>query len=604
MRHRGPDGEGIYLLGSVALAVRRLSILDLSSTADQPMVSPDGEVILCFNGEVYNYVELRKELQSCGHTFRSSGDTEVLLHAYLEWGYDCLNRLNGMWAFLIYDRRQGKIFGSRDRFGKKPLYYYRAPEIVLIGSEIKAILASGHYLGGINWDKASELLLGSGLHNVEENSYTFFSGINQLQAGHAFELDLSGRFKQWCFWSLPTMKDPQTQDSAKDPAENFYHIFENACSLRMRSDAPMGILLSGGLDSTSVLCCLSSVADGEVRRTLPAFSYQSKEYDESKYLNDTIERTGVRLIQCNPQPQRLWDSLEEMLWYQDEPVHSIGPVIAFDLYRLASQCGVKVILTGGGADEFLGYPNLFLNYWSSLLKSGSVFSAWREIAAHCIVRGGGARSFFQKSLIYLVKSELRRLGIYRTLASWRQGRQFRRNHWFTRELIEYLPRQKHPYQDPSLDAALRRSVLSAPLPVYLRVDDRNSMAHSVESRAPLLDYRLISLAFQLPDNWKMRGPWNKYLLREAMRHRIPESIENRLEKWGFPVPARKWLACDLSERIQDLLGSRQTRERGIYNVDRIRKDYELYRKGAADISHELFNVVQFELWSKKFTSDA
>jgi asparagine synthase (glutamine-hydrolysing) len=602
IRHRGPDGEGIYLSWSVALAVRRLSILDVSSTGDQPMVSPNGNVILCFNGEIYNYLELRNELQSRGHVFQSSGDTEVLLHAYLEWGHDCLNRLNGMWAFLIYDRRQRKIFGSRDRFGKKPLYYYRSTHAILIASEIKAILASGSYAGGINWERTSELLLGKGLDHITEGTATFFSGIDQLPAGSAFDLDLDGAFKQWAYWTLP--KNDIRENPINNPAELFYQTLQDACRVRMRSDVPVGILLSGGIDSTSVLCCLRTIYGESLCERVSAFSYQPEEYDESRYIHDSVRQTGVNLILLDPDSQRRWDSLEQMLWYQDEPVHSLGSLAAFELYRLASQHGVKVVLTGGGVDEFLGYPSVVKNYWCSLLKKGNVFGAWKEIAAYCSVRGGGRLSLLENSLLHLCKSELRRLSFYRELVTWKHRKEVRNDLWFTPDLGDYLRPQTPDYQDPSLDAELRRSVTCAPLPVYLRIDDRNSMAHSIEARAPFLDYRLVSLAFHLRPDWKVRGPWTKYLLREAMRHRIPTSIANRVEKWGFPVPSKKWFGVDFSDRVRDLLESQQIRERGIYKLDRIRKDYDLHRKGAIDISDKLFNIVQFELWSKTFASAA
>lgn len=308
--------------------------------------------------------------------------------------------------------------------------------------------------------------------------------------------------------------------------------------------------------------------------------------------------SGVQVIPCHLKPGRLWDSLKQMLWYQDEPVHSMAAVIAFELYRTASQRGLKVILHGGGADEYLAeYPSTFLNYWCTLLKTGSFKDTWKEIVAYCVLRGGEPWPLFRNSLRHLCKSELHHVGVYRRLARWRHGREIEKHPWFTQELRAYLPYSGQEYLEPSLDSALDRSVTRAPLPVYLRVDDRNSMAHSVEARVPFLDYRLVSLAFQLPAHWKMHGPWNKYLLREAMRYRIPESVRSRVEKWGFALPIKQWFASELSEPLQDLLESQQVRERGIYKLGRIRKDYELHKKGLIDISAKLFDVVQFELWS-------
>jgi asparagine synthase (glutamine-hydrolysing) len=534
LSHRGPDGEGIHISGAVGLSLRRLAILDLSSAAKQPMLSTEGDVVLCFNGEIYNYLELRRELELCGHVFKSSGDTEVLLHAYLEWGHESLAKLNGMFTFLIYDDRHKTIFGARDRFGQKPLYYYRSREAVLIASEIKAILASGCYVGVINWQKAAALLLGKGLDQIEEDSATFFSGITQLPAGTAFELELNGSFKQWTYWTL--LDDGKEEDLFNNPAELFYQTLHDACRLQIRSDVPLGLLLSGGIDSTSVLFCLSAICGETLPERVSAFSYQPKDYDESQYVRESVGQTGVNLILLHdPDSQRLWNSFEEMLWYQDEPVHSFGALLAFELYRLASEHGIKVVLTGGGPDEFLGYPNATKNYWCSLLKNRDLYKAYKEIVSYCHVRGGRRFALFRDSLLHFCKSELRRVDRYRDLVHWKQRRKLRNDLWFVPALSDYLSLQTVEYQDPSLDAELKRSVTRAPLPVYLRIDDRNSMAHSIESRAPFLDYRLVSLAFRLPSDWRMRGPWNKYVLREAMRHRIPAPIANRVEKWGFPV---------------------------------------------------------------------
>jgi asparagine synthase (glutamine-hydrolysing) len=597
LHHRGPDDEDIYVSGPIGFGFRRLSILDLSTTGHQPMSSQDGQTVLVFNGEIYNYIELRKELQSLGHEFKSSGDTEVLLHAYLQWGRQCLNKLNGMWAFLIYDMRRRKIFGSRDRFGKKPLYRYRCGDYIFFGSEIKAILASGHYCGGPKWETVSEFLLYGNLESLDEGRQTFYSGIEQLPAGSAFELDLHGRFHEWRFWSLADLPGSEVTN----PAESFYEIFEDALRLRLRSDVPVGIFLSGGLDSTSIVCTLAKIRSSLGSSTAPllAFSYQAKEYDESVYINDTVKQTGAQLIRFAPDPRQLWDRLEQVLWHQDEPVHSIVAVITFELSRLASASGVKVILNGGGPDEFLaGYHHFFINYWYTLLKRGRIREVWREIHAYCLAHGGNPWTLFQQSLYYQFRSKIGRMPGYQQLARRKRSRELRNHSWFTPELSDHLPVDNHTYSEPTLDAVLKQAVECAPLPLYLRIEDRNSMAHSIEARMPFLDYRLVSLAFQLPANWKMHGPWNKYVLREAMRQQIPESVRSRLDKMGFPAPTKSWFADTLYAPTQDLLASQEVRERGIYNVGAIRRDLELHRQGKVDVSSLLFNVIQFEIWSE------
>jgi asparagine synthase (glutamine-hydrolysing) len=317
MRHRGPDGEGIYAAGPVGLGFRRLSILDLSHAADQPMVSDDGQLILVFNGEIYNYIELRRELEALGHQFKSTGDTEVLLHSYRQWGRDCLARFNGMWAFVVYDHRRGVLFGSRDRFGVKPLYFHRTRNSVLLASEIKAFLSSGICRSGPNWKIISSYLLE---HRLDEGSESFYEGIEQIPAGTAFELDLRGELKTWRYWSLP---QPSAEEIS-EPARQFADLFEDSVRLRMRSDVPVGVCLSGGLDSTAIICAMARQWGGS-EQALHAFSYYAKEFDESAYIADTIELTRAHLNRLDSDPLQAWQALDRVLSFHDEPVHAMAP---------------------------------------------------------------------------------------------------------------------------------------------------------------------------------------------------------------------------------------------------------------------------------------
>jgi asparagine synthase (glutamine-hydrolysing) len=600
IQHRGPDQDGHYLSGAVALGFRRLAILDLTPTGHQPMLSPDGDVVLVFNGEIYNYLELRRELEARGHRFASSGDSEVLLHAYLEWGNGCLERFNGMWAFLVYDIRHNKVFGSRDRFGKKPLYRYRHADFVFFGSEIKAILASGVHPGTVNWRIASRFLLQGKLDGA--NNQTFYSDIEEIPAGSAFVMDLKGNTTAWRFWSI----EDSTTENVANPASSFYDIFHDAMKLRMRSDVPVGVFLSGGLDSTSIICDLAKMWNGNLERppySLRAFTYHSPEFDESAYICDTIRQTGAQLDQFEPDTSLLWHNLEKMLWHQDEPVHSVVPLITFDLFRMAARSGYKVILNGQGADEVLaGYWNFFTNYWYSLLKDFRFVEAWREIAAFSLAHQRDQLPLLGKTVRHSLGCHLSRFSNYRKLAERRRLQAIKNHPWFTSELSRYFDGEctkadNNVYDEPSLNGALKRAVEQEPLPLYLRIEDRNSMAHSVEVRLPFLDYRLVSLAFGLPCNWRVRGPWNKYVLRQAMEGRIPNSVRNRVDKMGFPAPWRNWFAESLHEPLQDTLNSRKMRERGIYNINAIRRDLELHRKGQHDVSGGLFDIAQFEVWS-------
>jgi len=599
IQHRGPDAEGTHIAGSVGFGFRRLSILDLSPAGHQPMLSDDEQKVMVFNGEIYNYLELRKELEGLGHQFKSSGDTEVLLHAYCEWGSACLDKLNGMWAFVIFDREKRKFFGSRDRFGIKPLYRYRGQDHVFFASEIKAILSSGHYSTTTNWSTVSKFLLQGHLNEEQE---TFYEGIEQVPPGTAFEFDLDGDRNEWRFWSLENIEESHISD----PSSSFYEIFEDAVKLRMRSDVPIGVCLSGGLDSTSIISVMAKLRknhDPLSGKPLKAFSYISEEFDESAYIADTIRQTQAELNRLETNPSELWNQLTRVLQYHDEPLHSATALIGFKLMELAADNGVKVVLNGQGADETIGgYHSYFSNYWTSLLRSGRIGGTLSEIKAFCAEHGGDSRDFFLKTLRRFYRSELGRIPAYRKIANFRKQKILSNDPLFSPDIIEHLRLSDRGYMNETLNTALRYSVEHRPLPLYLRIEDRNSMAHSVEARLPFLDYRLVSLLWKLPSHWKMRGPWNKYILREAMRGHLPESVRSRADKMGFPTSVRQWFSNQWYEPMQDLLGSQEARQRGIYRIDLIRKELDRHKKGEIDASKKLFRIAQFEVLSTLWKS--
>jgi asparagine synthase (glutamine-hydrolysing) len=598
--HRGPDGAGLHIDGSVGLAFRRLAILDLSSAADQPMFSADGEFALIFNGEIFNYVELRSELERLGHRFRSTGDSEVLLAAYQQWGADCLPKLNGMWAFLIYDRRARKVFGSRDRFGVKPLYTCRAHGAILFASEIKAIRASGYYHSEPNWRRASEFLLYSYQHETDAINTahgSFYEDIELVPAGSAFEVTVTGRTTGWRFWSL----EDAISAPPGDPVRAFAETFDDAVRLRMRSDVPVGVSLSGGLDSSSILCTMAALV-AEPSSPPPrfhAFSYVSSEFDERPYITDTVNHTGAEWHVAKIDWTDPWGALSRVLQYQDEPFNSMNVLISFEIARQAASHGIKVLLNGAGSDETIGgYLANFINYWLSLVDAGENNKARSEIDAHCAIHGGNPVELYRTASTLRYRSQLRQLPGYRFLSSWRNRRRLQTAPWFTADIIDQLPAAYRNVSGLTLEATLKDQVERAPLPYYLRVDDRTFMAHSVEVRAPFLDYRLVALAFSLPLDWRMRGPWNKYVLRQAMKGRLPESVRGRTDKMGFPIPVRDWVKGPLYEPLQDILSSAETRARGIYNIDVIRRDLERHRAGELDASAGLLGVAQFEIWMR------
>jgi asparagine synthase (glutamine-hydrolysing) len=591
LSHRGPDDEGTYFSGQVAFGFRRLSILDLTPAGHQPMSTADGTVTIVFNGEIYNFIELRQELQARGHTFRSSGDSEVLLRSYLEWGPQCLRRLNGMWAFVVHDRRSNTLFGARDRFGIKPLYLYRTAERIIFASEIKSIRASGYYEDKLNYAVAGSFLVEG---RLDETSDTFFRGIRQLPAACSFRYSIENAdYQESRYWDI--RENPVSRGG--DFAESFANLFEDAVRLHMRSDVPVGIHLSGGLDSTSIACASARVRkETNASGSLFAFSYIAPEFDESEYIRATVAQTGAHLIELNTSPQDLWADLERMLWFQDEPVHTLTSLVSFQLMRATARHGIKVVLNGQGGDETLaGYPNYFRNYWQSITQRSGLLHAWQEMKAFSRVHvGGGPANLLARLLVRRLFYRLWEFPSYRMFAE-RRRRSRAHDGWFTGDLLHELP-ETYPVIPVDLNGALAYSQAIAPLPLYLRLEDRNSMAHSIEVRLPFLDYRLVEFVYSLPDNWKMRGPWNKFVLRQAMAGRIPENVRVRPDKMGFPVPAREWFAEQLLEPALDLLTSRSAIESGRYRVDVMRRDIDRHRRGEKDFTDTLFAVAQFELW--------
>jgi len=596
--HRGPDDEGTFFDGAVGLGFRRLAILDLTPTGHQPMLGPDDRAVLVFNGEIFNYVELRDELRARGHRFRSTGDAEVLLHAYLEWGTSCVERFNGEWAFVIYDRVRRVLFGSRDRFGIKPLYRVETPTATLWASEIKALLACAEYRPAVNWGAATDFLLGGSL---DHSGDSFFRGIESVPAATAFEVRLDGAERRWRYWSLPPGPAPE---AAREPAARFAEIFDDAVRIRLRSDVPVGVCLSGGLDSTAVICAMARARGGAGKGgagPVRAFSYHHADFDEQPYVDATVRETGADLQRLLMDHKSLWDLTETVIRAHDEPVHTLTAMVGYELMRLIAGAGVTVILNGQGADECLGgYDSYFPDAWYTAVRGGRPLRAWREIRRFAAAHGGRPRELFSRILVRTVKAELRRFGWYRALARRRAQWTLQRHGWFAGNVL--ANGSDSGYEPGDLGSMLHRSVTREPLPLYLRVEDRNSMAHSVEVRLPMLDYRLVELAFSLDNEWKIRGEWNKYVLREAMRHRIPEIVRTRTDKMGFPSPTRDLLRDETRDALLDIIGSQAARERGIYHTDRILRELRSRPRDRPDFPTALsaLRIAQFEIWARAY----
>jgi asparagine synthase (glutamine-hydrolysing) len=592
IKHRGPDDEAYFVDKNVGLGFRRLSILDLTTHSRQPFEDTDGRYVIVYNGEIYNYIEIREELTSKGHVFRSTGDTEVLLTAYKEWGESCVDRLNGMWAFLIFDKVHRSVFGSRDRFGVKPLFMYEGGGRYIFASEIKAIQSIESECRGLNWSVVAQYLVDDRLSEPDSSCETMFKNVREVPAGSTFTLDPKNVMKLRRFW--------QAEDfglaSQQDPKDEFDRLFRDAVRLRLRSDVPVGVCLSGGLDSTSIICHMAD-ALGDVRsEPLRAFSYTDEHFDEIKQIEATVEATRAELYRLQSDDVLFLDKLEQVIWYQDEPIHSLNAVVGFELYRMASSAGVKVILNGQGADEtWAGYGSYFLNYWYGLARSGQLQKLWQELGDYVDVNEGNRLDLLMPVLRTLFRNQLRRSRSYRSLAASRAHRRVAADSWFTQELYDVYPKDVPGFRELDLQSELSRSVSTDPLPLYLRIEDRNSMAHSIETRLPFLDYRLVELGIQTGPEWKIRGPWNKYSLRNAMKGVLPEIVRSRVDKMGFPVSAREWFSGPLNRLVRDTLTQRNSPASELFDTRAVLRDLEQHAQGLADHSSRLLRIMQVQL---------
>lgn len=601
--HRGPDQEGSIYRNNVGFGFRRLSILDLSDSGRQPMSSEDGNYIIVFNGEIYNYLEIKTELIGKGHSFKSSCDTEVLLKAYMQWGESCLDKLNGMWAFLIYDTRKRQVFGSRDRFGVKPLYYTSNKEYFLFASEIKSIRDSGAYKTSTNWGVVSKYFIDGRLN---DNSETFYEDIFEIPAGTAFTLNREGDLSKWSYWSLNINRRNGPELNIKEAAERYSDIFEDAVKLRLRSDVPVGVFLSGGLDSTAIICSMARnwpahIKDNPSEKRLHAFSFIDSEFDESLYIKDTISQTKAQhhILKCTA--NELFSALEDVLWFHDEPVHSMTALVGFKLMSLARTHGTKVVLNGQGADEVIGgYPSYTDNYWFSLLNSGHLIFAANEIMRYSKGHNMQFIGLLRRAASKTLSTNLNKMAIINSIKNRLKTQTESAHPWISEDLYGHR-RPERNSKDETLQQKLLESVVTEPLPLYLRIEDRNSMANSIEARLPFMDYRLIEYSFELADNMKIHGPWNKYILRESMRNRIPESVRTRIDKMGFPTPTKRWFSGPLYDMAYDIVTSQAAKECGVFNVPEMTKDLKRHRKGEIDISQKLFGALQYIAWSSKYT---
>ncbi|MBL4844267.1 MAG: asparagine synthase (glutamine-hydrolyzing) [Planctomycetes bacterium] len=562
LEHRGPDGFGFAVSraggepevwhdqppkasacakGEVALVHRRLAILDLSQDSAQPMLDPERGCALVFNGEVYNYVELRETLRGLGHQFVSSGDTEVVLRAYLEWGTNFLRWLRGMFALAIYDSKARTVLLARDRFGIKPLLLTRHRGGWAFASEVKGLLALPGYVARPDEAQVLSFLL-TGC--TDRSSRTFFAGVEALAPGTFMEISLDApeSVRRERYWSPHHL--PSFSGSLPDAVARFQELFESSLNLHLRSDVPIGTCLSGGLDSSSIVT--TSARLGSQRHISFGYCASDTPFDEYKYMVPVAKAAGSRLVQIRVDPASLDEALGRILRHQDEPFGSASIVAQWFVFERVSQEGLKVVLDGQGADEILGgYHMYFDPLVRSFIKQGRLREAHRVLREFQKLNGTPLLSR-REAIGDVVPARLkgayghmlRVLGRYLPESHAQPTPQavqpdvFLSSSWARTWKDEALDFSAAPASD-QLSARLAHDVASAVLPALLRFEDRNSMAHSVEARVPFLDHELAEFCLSLPDQLRLRGTETKLVLREAMKGILPEGVRSRRDKIGF-----------------------------------------------------------------------
>ncbi|KQC04408.1 MAG: asparagine synthase [Methanoculleus sp. SDB] len=572
--HRGPDGEGFFRDGRIALAHRRLSIIDLSEHAVQPMTNEDGSLLLVFNGEIYNYRELRKELALLGHRFRSESDSEVILHAFEEWGPECLARFNGMWAFALYDSTCGELFCARDRFGIKPFYYALRDGSLYFASEIKALLEHP----GIGTRPDDEMVMAFLAWGVMDHTpATMFAGISQLPPAHFMVVRGGEALPPERYWRLFMSDTVVSRGSAEeaDAAGRCIDLLRDSVRLRLRSDVPVGTCLSGGIDSSTIVALINGLirteSPGSVGDRQNTFSarYADERFDEGRFIDIALAGTEISPHSVYPDPDRLKEHLDRLVYMQDEPFGSLSIFAQYCVMHLAGTM-VRVVLDGQGADEQLGgYIAYMVPFFRSLVRHP-------------------ARAVSEVGL-----SLLRHHAFFRDAFVQRQVRSGRR------ALLSGSVPSINRYEG-TLDRVLAAEIEATNLPALLHYEDRNSMAFSVEARVPFLDYRLAEFFGALPLDHKIRRGVTKSVLRKAIKGIVPDAIRCRMDKVGFAAPDEVWMKEDLRALICSILTSESFRKRKYWNATAVEESFRDFLAGTSAYSHEIWRIVCTELWLRSF----
>lgn len=617
IRHRGPDDSG-YLLWSndlgvriladeetssesirfhgipqlnesdtfqVAFGHRRLSILDLSPQGHQPMIFKN--LSICFNGEVYNYIEVRDTLKLLGRTFQTQTDTEVILQAWDEWGPNCLNQFNGMFAFLIFDSKIKKVFAVRDRFGVKPLYFFENENFIAFSSEVKQLRFLPGYRFSLNQSIAYQYLRYGFLDHSE---CTFEDQIKQVMPGHFFSFDISERKLYHHKWySLTPIPFEGSFQAAKN---QFKFLLKDAVRLRLRSDVPVGSALSGGLDSSAVVCLMDEILkeDHNPNITLQTVTSSSRipQFDETKYAQVVNQKVGARSHQTFPDFEMLKSDLDALIWHMDYPFGSSSQFAQWKVFETAKKAGLIVMIDGQGADEQLaGYGGNDLFLYSGLLKKGRISRIISESRFYKKSNGQLPKGFLLGGFINLIPP---------TLASFFPEK-FNYSFGPKQAWLKHENFSDYDWRATDLSQNLANQISIAPLPALLRYEDRNSMAFSVESRTPFMDYRLIEFSLGLPEEFIYNNGERKTILRASLRGTVPNEILDRKDKMGFVSNEEAWLKAEGREWFDAMINIPIDRLNSeFFNSEKVSDYFNLIGQSKIPFEYGPWRILNFKLW--------
>jgi asparagine synthase (glutamine-hydrolysing) len=598
--HRGPDDEGFFVEGNVGLAIRRLSIIDLK-TGHQPISNEEESLWIVFNGEIYNHTELRAELELRGHCYRTRSDTETIVHLYEEYGRDCVKYLRGMFAFAIWDRRHKILFAARDRLGIKPFYYRYDGNKFLFGSEIKTILAHPGIRAELNTGVLAEYLAFGYL----VGSQTMFAGIEKLLPGHTLEVDAAGHLNTACYWDLTVPVDEGVRPR-EYYIKTYRELLEACVSSHLMSDVPLGVFLSGGIDSSAVAALTTKIR----REPIETFSvgYGEEAFSELPYARQVAKHIGSRHHEVRLSREEFFVSLPALIWHEDEPIVWPSSLSLYFVAGLARE-RVTVVLTGEGSDETLGgymryawtlansrmdrvyrslTPALFRRWIRDGIGSGVLSSSLRRKLEHTFVGRDGASwpSFYFDNF-------------YSAFSAAEQGELLSPR---ARELSGNAYAGTMAYWDKSSGDLLHR-LLYTDIHTYmvelLMKQDQMSMAASIESRVPFLDHVLVEFSARIPTQYSIQGLSGKHILKLAVEDLLPHSIVYR-QKMGFPTPWAHWLAGPQLDDLESLMLEPRTLERGLTEHDAVRRLFAEHRTGRRDNGNRIWRLLNLETWQRVF----